>query len=133
MIDADGRAGFDAVHLMGSLEAAVYKTLADMPTVDWTCAELGEHVGVDVVLVHAVLRQFAAAGIVDAFSTAAETRYRWRPTSLFLGDRPSSDAVRDPVCGMWVMPSTQYALATVHGTEYFCSQRCLSRRERERR
>lgn len=132
MIDSSARERFAAVHLSGSLEAAVYKTLASVPSLDWTRTELAAHLRADVALVHVVLRQFAAAGVVDALSADSDTRYQWRPISRFLGERPTRDAVRDPVCGMWVTRSTPFTLDTDGGTEHFCSQRCLLRRQNER-
>lgn len=132
MIDSSARERFAAVHLSASLEAAVYETLAGAPSLDWTRTELAAHLRADVALVHAVLRQFAAAGIVDALPASSDARYRCRPISLFLGDRPTCDAVHDPVCGMWVTRPTPFTLDTDGGTEHFCSQRCLSRRQNER-
>jgi hypothetical protein len=62
MIDNNTRERFAAVHLAGSLEAAVYETLAGVPSLAWTRAELATQLHADVALVHVALRQFAAAG-----------------------------------------------------------------------
>ena len=123
--DEHGR--FGAVHLSGLLEAKIYGVLAGAAALDWTCAELAADLDADTDLVHVVLRQFAAAGIVEAQPVGAEVGYRWRPTGLFLGDQPRCLTIQDPVCGMWIEPSSSVALRTDTGTEYFCSQRCQLR------
>ncbi len=38
--------------------------------------------------------------------------------------KPSVNLVRDPVCGMFVVPSQALTLGTGSQTRYFCSEKC---------
>lgn len=38
--------------------------------------------------------------------------------------KPSVNLVRDPVCGMFVVPSKALTLGTGSETRYFCSEKC---------
>lgn len=121
---------FRAVHLHGPVERAVFAALTLAPSEYWTPPEIAEHLGADEHVVGAVLRQFAAAGIVDADAG----RYRARPRSAYLPERLTSAAAIDPVCGMRVGADTPFVLTDGATTIRFCSQRCLlvwERRDRE--
>ena len=37
---------------------------------------------------------------------------------------PGVDLVRDPVCGVFVVPGKALTLGTSAGTKYFCSEKC---------
>jgi YHS domain-containing protein len=41
-----------------------------------------------------------------------------------VGQRQAVGLVRDPVCGMFVMPSNALTLGTGANTKYFCSEKC---------
>lgn len=126
---------FSSVHLHGPVERAVYNAVTLAPSESWTAPEIAVQIGFDELVVGAVLRQFAAAGIVEVevFRFGAR-RYRARPTSSFLPERPTSAAIIDPVCGMRVAEDTPFVLADGAATIRFCSQRCVlvwERRGRE--
>jgi len=135
MTDPDAVERFTAVHLHGRVERAVYRVLTLAPSEYWAPSEVAEHAGADEHVVGAVLRQFAAAGIVDAELVASGLRrYRARPAASFLAEAPSTAVMIDPVCGMLVDPATPFVLGRGAATVHFCSQRCLllwERRDRD--
>lgn len=43
------------------------------------------------------------------------------------GDRPGVSLVRDPACGMFVVPSRAISVGSGTSRQFFCSERCRDR------
>jgi YHS domain-containing protein len=123
-IDADVLRRFAAIHLQGPVERAVFELLSRSSSGHWTAAEIATELGADERLVDVVVRQFAAARILEVTRRGSRTsRYRVRPISSFLADE-AAGALVDPVCGMKVDENTPFAIRHDVTPVRFCSQRC---------
>jgi len=76
-----------------------------------------------VLLIRAIGR--LVAGMLEGAGYTREPSGRHRPSTVHL--------VRDPVCGVHVVPSKSLSVGSGDAREYFCSERCRDRDLAERK
>jgi hypothetical protein len=75
----------------------------------WSAADLAGQAALASADVARILRQYAAAGIVEDLNSTEEGRYRWRADLGYLfGIQGDGAASVDPVCDMPVTADSTY-------------------------
>ena len=118
-------AQFAQRHLATPAEQAVYAALVSHQGRLWSATDLGSQAALAPAAAARILRQYAAAGIVEE---AEDGRYRWRADLSYLfGNHGDGPASLDPVCDMPVTADSPYRSIGAQGRVWrFCSSVCLA-------